>query len=75
MALVSELMRRALAMRACAVGTSLAMGFSARTCLPAERAASMKEGWMGMGRAMMTAEMSSRLRRSWNALPAPESSE
>ncbi len=43
--------------------TSGARGFSARTCLPAERAALMKEDWTWMGRAMMTAWMSERERR------------
>lgn len=53
---------------------SLAMGFSARTCLPAARAASTKDDCETMGSAMMTAWMSVRWRRSLNVLPG-ESSE
>ena len=33
-----------------AVATSFAMGFSARTCFPAERAFLMYSGWTRMGR-------------------------
>ncbi len=47
----------------CAVDMSLAMGFSARTCLPAARAASMNCGCVTMGSAMMTALMSGRWSR------------
>jgi hypothetical protein len=36
--------------RSCAVARSLAMGFSARTCLPAARAFLMYAGWARMGR-------------------------
>jgi hypothetical protein len=55
-----------------AVATSLAIGFSARICLPAVKACLMYSGWTGMGRAMMTAWMSERERSSESGLLSSE---